>query len=89
MLWAVAFYVTTNCFAYTQSRSALAAKCNDLTIFYSLSNHYVCLSVLFFWRCGLSQTCSLTSLDLGSLNMEFQHDWPKDKKITTLLIFFA
>ena len=27
------------------------------------------------------------ALDLGSLNMQFQHDWPKDKKITALLIF--
>ena len=26
-------------------------------------------------------------LDLGSLNMQFQHDWPKDKQITALLIF--
>ena len=27
------------------------------------------------------------ALDLGSLNMQFQHDWPKDKQITALLIF--
>ena len=27
------------------------------------------------------------ALDLGSLNMQFQHDWPKDKKITALLSF--
>ena len=27
------------------------------------------------------------ALDLGSLNMKFQHEWPKDKKITALLIF--
>ena len=27
------------------------------------------------------------ALDLGSLNMQFQHYWPKDKKITALLIF--
>ena len=26
-------------------------------------------------------------LDLGSLNMQFQHDWPKVKKITAILIF--
>ena len=27
------------------------------------------------------------ALDLGSLNMQFQQDWPKDKQITALLIF--
>ena len=27
------------------------------------------------------------ALDLGSLNMHFQQDWPKDKKITALSIF--
>ena len=27
------------------------------------------------------------ALDLGSLNMQFQQDWPKDKKITAILIF--
>ena len=27
------------------------------------------------------------ALDLGSLNMQFQHDWPTYKKITVLLIF--
>ena len=26
----------------------------------------------------------LKALDLGSLNMQFQYDWPKDKKITAL-----
>ena len=26
-------------------------------------------------------------LDLGSLNMQFQQEWPKDKKITALFIF--
>ena len=26
-------------------------------------------------------------LNLGSLNMQFQHDWGKDQKITALLIF--
>ena len=30
--------------------------------------------------------CSLKVVDLGSLNMQFQHDWPKDKKLQ-LLIF--
>ena len=28
------------------------------------------------------------ALNLGSLNMKFQHDWPKDKQITALLIFW-
>ena len=28
------------------------------------------------------------ALDLRRLNMQFQLDWPKDKKITALLIFF-
>ena len=27
------------------------------------------------------------ALDLGSLNMQFQHDWAKDKNITALFIF--
>ena len=27
------------------------------------------------------------ALNLGSLNMQFQHDWPKDKNITA--VFFA
>ena len=27
------------------------------------------------------------ALDLGSLNMQFQLDWPKDEKIKALLIF--
>ena len=27
------------------------------------------------------------ALDLGSLNMQFQQDWPKDKKIKALLTF--
>ena len=25
--------------------------------------------------------CGWKALDLGSLNMQFQHDWPKDKKL--------
>ena len=29
----------------------------------------------------------LKALDLGRLNMQFQQDWPRDKKITALLIF--
>ena len=32
--------------------------------------------------------CGWKTLELGSLNMQFQHDWPKDKKITALLIFW-
>ena len=31
----------------------------------------------------------LKALHLGRLNMQFQHDWPKDKNITTPLIFLA
>ena len=31
--------------------------------------------------------CGWKALDLGSLNMQFQHDWLKDKKITALLNF--
>ena len=27
------------------------------------------------------------ALDLGSLNIQFQQDWPYDKQITALLIF--
>ena len=30
----------------------------------------------------------LKALNLGSLNMQFQQDWPKDKKITALLSFW-
>ena len=26
--------------------------------------------------------CCWKALDLGSLNLQFEHDWPKDKKIT-------
>ena len=29
------------------------------------------------------------ALDLRSLNLQFQQDWPKDKKITALLIFLS
>ena len=29
------------------------------------------------------------ALDLGSLNMQFQHDWQKDKNITALLFFLT
>ena len=31
--------------------------------------------------------CDWKALDLGSLNMQFQQDWPEDRKITALLIF--
>ena len=27
------------------------------------------------------------AVDLGSLNMQFEHDWPKDKKLQLFLIF--
>ena len=38
---------------------------------------------------ALGQTvCGWKVLDLGSLNMQFQQDWPKGKKITALLIFW-
>ena len=30
---------------------------------------------------------SWKALDIRSLNLQFQQDWPKDKKITALLIF--
>ena len=30
----------------------------------------------------------LKALHFGRLNMQFQQDWPKDKKITDLLIFW-
>ena len=32
--------------------------------------------------------CGWKALDLGHLNMQFQQDWPKDKKITALSIFW-
>ena len=31
----------------------------------------------------------MKALDLGRLNMKLQQDWPKNKKITALLIFLA
>ena len=51
------------------------------------------------WACRLGTTPkkvwtatflrrSLKALHLGRLNMQFQHDWQKDKKITALLIFW-
>ena len=42
---------------------------------------------LFLASLGQVIRCS-KAVDLGSLNMQFQHDWPKDKKITALLIFW-
>ena len=46
-----------------------------------------CEPQLFLAALGQVIHCS-KALDLGSLNMQFQHDWPKDKKITALLIFW-
>ena len=45
-----------------------------------------CEPQLFLAAFGQVIRCS-KALDLGSLNMQFQHDWRKDKKITALLIF--
>ena len=45
-----------------------------------------CEPQLFLAALGQVIRCS-KALDLVSLNMQFQHDWPKDKKITALLIF--
>ena len=41
---------------------------------------------LFLAALGQVIRCS-KALDLGSVNMQFQQDWPKDKKSTALLIF--
>ena len=39
-----------------------------------------CELQLFF--AGIGQAiCGWKALDLGSLNMQFQQDWPKDKKL--------
>ena len=45
-----------------------------------------CEPQLFLVALGQVIHC-LKALDLRSLNMRFQHDWPKDKNITALLIF--
>ena len=45
-----------------------------------------CKPQLFLAALGQVIRCS-KGLDFGSLNMQFQHDWPKEKKITDLLIF--
>ena len=41
---------------------------------------------LFLAALGQVMRCSKT-VDLESLNMQFQHDWPKDKNITAVLFF--
>ena len=46
-----------------------------------------CELQLFFAGIGQAVHC-WKALDLGSLIMQFQHDWPKDKKITALAIFW-
>ena len=45
-----------------------------------------CEPQLFLATLGQVIRCS-KALDVGSLNMQFQHDWPKGKKMTALLIF--
>ena len=45
-----------------------------------------CEPQIFLAALGQVIRCS-KALDLGRLNMQFQHDWPKDKNITALLIF--
>ena len=47
-----------------------------------------CEPQLFLAALGQVIRCS-KAVDLGSLDMQFQHDWPKDKNLTALLIFFA
>ena len=42
-----------------------------------------CEPQLFLAALGKVIHCS-KAVDLGSLNMQFQHDWPKEKKITAL-----
>ena len=44
-----------------------------------------CEPQIFLAAVGQVIRCS-KALDLGRLNMQFQNDWPKDKKVTTLLI---
>ena len=46
-----------------------------------------CEPQLFLASLGQVIRCS-KAVDLGSLNMQFQHDLPKDKKITALSIFW-
>ena len=46
-----------------------------------------CEFELFF--AGIRQAVRrLKAIHLGRLDMQFQHDWPKDKKITALFIFW-
>ena len=45
-----------------------------------------CEPQLFLASLGQVIRCS-KAVDLGSLHMQFQHEWPKNKKITALLIF--
>ena len=45
-----------------------------------------CEPQLFLAALGQVMRCS-KAVYLRSLNMQFQHDWPKDKKITARLIF--
>ena len=45
-----------------------------------------CEPQLFLAALGQVIRCS-KAVALGSLNMQFQHDWPKDRKITALLLF--
>ena len=45
-----------------------------------------CEPQLFLAALGQVLHCS-KALNLRSLNMKFQHDWPKDNKITALLLF--
>ena len=44
-----------------------------------------CESQLLSAALGQVIRCS-KAVELGSLKMQFHHDWPKDKKITTVLI---
>ena len=46
----------------------------------------MCEPQLFLAALGQVIRCS-KALDLGSLNMQFQQDWAKDKKSTALLLF--
>ena len=45
-----------------------------------------CEPQLFLASLGQVIRCS-KAVDLGSLNMQFEHDWPKDKKLQLFLIF--
>ena len=47
----------------------------------------MCELPLFFAAIGRA-VCRRKALHLRSLNMQFQHDWPKVKKLTALLIFW-